>query len=130
MHLPLRSHPVLRKANVRLLTWNFVEPVNPDFHSDYPLSGGEREEEIVLEGLQGEYEITCYQVDREHGNAFRAWLAMGSPQYLTAAQVEQLKQTAEPSVCDHQRLILDGTLRIKHVLPPSGIRFYDIRRVG
>lgn len=118
------------EGNVRLLTWNFVEPVNPDFHSDYPLSGGEREEEIILDGLQGEYEITCYQVDREHGNAFRAWLAMGSPQYLTAAQVEQLKQTAQPSVCDHQRLILDGTLRIKHVLPPSGIRFYDIRRVG
>jgi xylan 1,4-beta-xylosidase len=42
--------------------------------------------------------VTIQRVDKDHGNVLKQYAAMGSPQYPTPAQVEQLnKETSLPA---------------------------------
>ena len=116
-----------KENNIKLLTWNHNEPTRVDYTGEeweVPLK--ERKETIRLSGLSGRRRVRVWRVDRDHGNAWRAWQAMGSPQYLSAAQAEDLKHKAEPVLEKDEVVAADGVLVLSHVLPGLGIRYYEI----
>ena len=50
---------------------------------------------VAIAGLplkKGAAKLTQYRIDDDHGNAYAAWLRMGSPQPPTAAQYAELEQ--------------------------------------
>jgi xylan 1,4-beta-xylosidase len=70
-------------AEVALLLYRFRD-------DPAPTSGGDVA--IVLRHLPaGRWQRRIYRVDAEHGNAFGAWRAMGSPRVPTAAQLDELR---------------------------------------
>ncbi len=65
--------------------------------------------------------VTLERIDDDHANAKAAWLRMGAPEYLSAAEVERLEEasrlTGEPHGWDHQ----ERTLRLAVDLPPHAV---------
>ena len=117
-------------GDLRVLSWNFCEVAQENFNGgDYALHDAEKDEAIRLTPCSGRVRVRAWRVDREHGSALRAWQAMDSPQYLTAAQVEALKAAAEPELCRDEVIDCDGELVLRHVLPPSGMIYYEVEKV-
>jgi xylan 1,4-beta-xylosidase len=120
-----------RDSDWRILLWQFVDPVETDFNGgDYQIPETEVERQIILAGLSGNYQIIGYRVDREAGNAYRAWQDMGSPQYPTAEQLGLLEQAAQARVFYDETLSAGGEIRLEPTLSSSAIVFYDIRRLA
>lgn len=120
-----------RGENLRLLTWNYNEPTQLNLAGgDYILDECEKEETIRVAHLVGRYRLRGWRVDRNHGNAFRAWQDMGSPQYLDDAQVETLKYHAEPVLFDDRVIDASGSTELVHLLPPCGMIYYEFDRIG
>jgi xylan 1,4-beta-xylosidase len=72
-----------------LAAWNIVDP---DQH------GSALTIDLVFHGLPPSAHARLERVDQDHGNVLKAYSAMGSPQYPTPAQVEQLnRETALPA---------------------------------
>ncbi len=117
-------------GDVRFLTWHLVEPTDTNF------AGGEwtfpektQTRHVRLQGLHGRYRVRCLRVDARHGNALRAWQAMGSPQYLSRDQVEALKFAAEPELERDEIRELDGSFDIDIELDGNAVVFCDLERV-
>jgi len=115
------------RGDLRVLSWNFADPLEVDFNGgDYQLGQQEKVETISLSPLNGRYRVRGWRVDRSSGNAYRAWQELGSPRYLTPAQVETLKDLAEPVLFTDYPVECDGTLDLYHTLPPCGVVYYEI----
>lgn len=116
--------------NFRLLTWNFNEPTQVDFNGgDYQLKETEVGESFQLTKLFGRYRVRGYRVDRDVGNSYRSWQAMGSPQYLTQTQTEQLMNVSEPELFFDKELMVTGELDLSHQLSSCAIVYYDIEKI-
>ena len=67
--------------------------------------------------------VTLERIDDDHANAKAAWLRMGAPEYLSAAEVERLegasRLTGEPRAWEHEERTL--TLRLTVDLPPHSV---------
>src|SRR5215216_3849466 len=61
------------------------------------------------------------RVDGAHGNARAVWREMGEPEYLSAAEVERLREASrvlkEPHPCED----VNGTLHLAIALPPQSV---------
>jgi xylan 1,4-beta-xylosidase len=118
-------------GSVRVLSWNFNEPETVDFNgADYRLDEQHRSEALLLKGMDGRYRIKAYRQDREVGNSFRCWQALGEPEYLTHKQIDILKESAEPNLFQDQVVECEGELELTHQLSPCAIVFYDIEKLG
>jgi xylan 1,4-beta-xylosidase len=118
-------------GHLRLLTWNYNEAIQIDLTGgDYQLDESTKEESLRVAPLYGRYRLRGWRVDRENGNAYRAWQAMGSPQYPTAAQVEALRGAAEPVLFDDRVIDCASALELTHSLPPNGMIYYEIDRLS
>jgi xylan 1,4-beta-xylosidase len=69
---------------VSVLLWHYHDDDTPGPVADISLSLG---------NMDGKPLKSCRQqrIDEEHGNPFKAWLAMGSPKAPTAEQIKQLQ---------------------------------------
>ncbi len=74
---------------LQVLLWNWDVP-----GSDLP----EAQVRLVAADAGGPLGATVERVDEHHANPKAAWEEMGSPGYLTAAQVDELKAAAAPQV--------------------------------
>lgn len=116
--------------SLRLLTWNYNEPVQIDINGgEYGLDESEKEESIRVAHLMGRCRVRGWRVDRSNGNAFRAWQDMGMPQYLDDSQVAALKANAEPVLFYDRVVDCAGSLELNHNLPPCGMIYYEIDRM-
>jgi len=61
------------------------------------VGGGGAPKEVVLQlnSLTGHKKATIYRVDADHGSLLKGYAAMGSPTYLTQAQILTLRQAAQ-----------------------------------
>ncbi len=117
-------------GNLRVLSWNFCEVAEENFNGgDYKLHEEEKEETLRLSPLDGRVRVRAWRVDRKHGSVLRAWQAMESPQYPTTAQLQALQAAAEPELCQDEVIDCAGELTLRHVLPPSGMIYYEIEGV-
>jgi xylan 1,4-beta-xylosidase len=77
------------KGSLVIAAWNLVDP---DQH------GAARTMQFEFRGVPASARVSIQRIDKDHGNALKQYAAMGSPQYPTPAQVEQLnRETALPS---------------------------------
>ncbi len=107
---------------VTVLVWNY--------HDD-DLPAPPAEVELTIDGLaDGQSTVTHYRVDGEHGNAYAAWLKMGSPQPPTAAQYKQLERAAELAQLERPKRvrIAGGRLVERFTLPRQGVSLVVITR--
>jgi len=120
-----------KSGDVRLLSWNFNEPLQVDFNgNDYLLDEQNKEENFNLTDMHGHYRIKGYRVDKYVGNSYRSWQAMGSPEYLSKAQVNQLIACSEPDLFIDEEISCNGQLALNHTLTSCAIVFYDIEKVA
>jgi xylan 1,4-beta-xylosidase len=90
------------KGSLVIAAWNLVDP---DQH------GSVRTMQFTFRGLPASNRVTIQQVDKDHGNVLKQYAAMGSPQYPTPVQVEQLNR--ETSLSAPQQLQLkNGELEL------------------
>ena len=68
-------------------------------YRDDDVPGPEAEVHLSLTGLTPglRYEARAWRIDRDHGNAFTAWMAMGSPLNPNKGQIAQLVQASRIS---------------------------------
>jgi xylan 1,4-beta-xylosidase len=116
---------------LRVLSWNYNEAEAVDFSGgDYETDPVAKQETIRVNSMRGRYRVRGWRVDRESGNAYRAWQEMECPEYLTEAQVDILKQAAEPVLFTEQIIECEGAFIFNHILRPSGMVFYDIEKIS
>lgn len=117
-------------GSLRLLTWNLNEPSTVDFSGgDYQFEAVDKTETLHITPLTGRFRVRGWRVDHESGNAYREWQEMGCPKYLTAKQIEQLKEQAEPVLFTDYIADRISMLELSHTLPPNGLIFYDIEKL-
>jgi xylan 1,4-beta-xylosidase len=105
-----------------VLLWNY-----------HDVAGGyedRREVELNLQGLpkvQAGAIVREYTIDETSGNAYTAWLAMGSPQPPDAGQIARLHAAAEIRPIESRLTVApDGTARLKLSLPRQSVKLIEI----
>ena len=77
--------------------------------------------EILLSKSPAPRQSYIQRIDEDHANPRRIWLAMGSPEYLSAQAVEQL-QAATELVKDPQSWSrTEGDIKLRFDLPPDSL---------
>jgi xylan 1,4-beta-xylosidase len=102
-----------RSATV--LVWNY--------HDD-DLPSPPAEVELGIDGLPtGPLTLTHYRVDPQVGNSYTKWLAMGSPQPPSEAQIAELEKASELAVIDGPKQVSGGNGKVttSFTLPRQGV---------
>ena len=79
-----------------------------------------KEMEINIEGLEGNYKITRYQLNRDHGSSYDEWTRMGAPENMTKEEVAYLKGRAYPKM-ETEYLKIRGGHKEKLRIPIHGV---------
>ena len=98
-----------------VLVWNY--------HDD-DVSAPTADIRMTITGLKdGPATVTHYRVDDTHGNAYTAWLRMGSPQQPTTAQYASLERAGRlPALMPGAKVrIKGGRLEQGFFLPRQGV---------
>ena len=101
--------------SVAVLVWNY--------HDD-DLAAPPADVELTIAGLPDRaVRVTHSRVDRDHGNSYEAWKAMGSPQQPTPAQRAQLVRASELRPIEPPRTVRarGGTVTLPFALPRQGV---------
>jgi xylan 1,4-beta-xylosidase len=104
-------------GKLAIAIWNLVDPdaqLRPD-----------REVTLALNGVSPTTVVTIERVDATHGNPLPAYVDMGSPQYPTPAQVEQLNQATALPAPERQK-IKGGKLHL--TLPANALFLVTVQR--
>ena len=83
--------------------WNLVTPGS---------TGEPKTVKLQFKGVRPEARVSVRYVDDEHGNTLGAWQKMGSPQYPTQAQIEELREQSRTVAPDNETLT-DGTITLR-----------------
>jgi xylan 1,4-beta-xylosidase len=113
-----RSQPELANALVTkradgtfaIAVWNYAAPGT---------TGASRQVHLTVDGFTGTPRYHVEILDRDHGSALAAWLAIGSPASPTREQNQQLRHAAAVT----QKL--NGTSSF--MLPSSGLALVEVR---
>jgi xylan 1,4-beta-xylosidase len=101
--------------SVSILVWNYHDDDLPAPPTDV---------ELTIVGLaDGRVTVTRSGVDREHGNSYEKWKAMGSPQQPTPSQYAELEQASKLAelAASSQAPVRSGTLSIPFSIPRQGV---------
>jgi xylan 1,4-beta-xylosidase len=85
---------------------------------------------LAIEGLgaaQGTAQVQHFRVDAEHGNAYAAWLRMGSPQEPSPAQYAELEQGRAMVPGLSSRAMDAGRADVAFTLPRQGVSLLVVR---
>ncbi|HTV54588.1 MAG TPA: glycosyl hydrolase family 39 [Terriglobia bacterium] len=109
-------------GSLAILVWNLTPR---DAHGN-PEKGQPLSLRLVVRGLGSRNKLAITRVDESHGSALPAYREMGSPQYPTSRQVQDLRRAAQlPS--PQTSLVAGGKLtEIPVELPPSGIALLEV----
>ncbi len=86
------------------------------------------EKQIELKGLSGEYKVTRYELNREHGSAFDEWLKLGSPENMTTEEIEYLKMKSYPKITA-EYVEVEKSYNLNVSLPVHGLELVIIDKV-
>jgi xylan 1,4-beta-xylosidase len=123
--------PVLatrRERGVAALVWNLAEVEQPSGipgqHRTRTVKGEARRLKIEFAGARAGQTVRVRYVDMERGSPFPAWRAMGSPQYLSPAQLTQLRQRS--AIAPAVKMRLDQLRRLLLDLPAEGVAMLEL----
>jgi xylan 1,4-beta-xylosidase len=108
-------------GSLRILLWHY--------HDD-DIPGPDAEVTLTIQGLSATRSprARIWRVDQEHGDAFAAWQAMGSPQNPTAPQIQQLTRASQIA-SDPIRGVSrqpNGAVSLEIVVPLHGVALVDL----
>jgi len=99
-------------GSLAVALWNYAAP---------GAQGAARSFELALRGVAAK-SARVWRVDEEHGNALRAWLAMGRPASPTPAQVAQLRKAG--ALTPERLPVSNG--RVKIEVPAHGLALVEL----
>lgn len=117
------------QGDVRLLTWNLPEVIETDLGGgDWNTQGAVRADQFVIKGLRGRYRVRIWTVDNERGNALHAWRTLGAPDYPKAAQLQVMREAAEPVLLRDETLTLEGEFTFAADVAPCALVYCELAR--
>lgn len=63
---------------------------------------GNRAYHLKLDGLRGNYKLTSYRIDREHGSVFDEWIRLGKPASPSEEEIAYLRNKSGPELRTEQ----------------------------
>ncbi len=107
----------LRGGKVVILAWH---------HHDVDVPGPAADVELTITDLPAAADrllLEHFRVDNEHGNAFKAWQQMGSPQAPTPAQRVALERSSDLAPIGSPEWVKPdrGTLKLRFALPRQAV---------
>jgi xylan 1,4-beta-xylosidase len=110
------------KSRITVLLWNYHDVA--DGYDD------RRYVQLMLTGLPAtanRARATEYSIDETSGNAYTAWLAMGSPQSPTAGQVARLHAASRMRAIGHDlKWTSAGKAELQVALPRQSVKLVEI----
>jgi xylan 1,4-beta-xylosidase len=104
-----------RDGTLVVAAWNLAPPGT---------AGADKDVKLTFRGT-GLSQAMVTRLDPEHGDAHKAYLAMGSPRYPTETQIRQLRSAAELSAPEVHEL-KNGSVAIK--IPAHGLALLELKR--
>ncbi len=83
---------------------------------------------INLTGLEGDYKVTRYQLNRKNGSAYDKWIQMGAIEEMTAEEINYLKNDSHPKLF-RENITITGEYYTDILLPVHGIELLEIKKV-
>ena len=78
--------------------------------------------ELTVQGMAGtDVPVQIYRIDREHANAYRAWLARGRPKTPTGAQMAEIAAQAQLVPESSTAAVENHAARIALAMPPNAM---------
>jgi xylan 1,4-beta-xylosidase len=110
------------ERSITVMVWNYHddEVPGPDARIALRFAGVSARERRLL--------LRHYRVDRDHSNAYAAWLAMGSPQNPTQDQLAQLKAAGQLQLLESPRWIenRNESAEVDFTLPRQSISLLEL----
>ncbi len=126
----IASGPVLASRTERglaALIWNLAEVQQPSGlpggSSIRKVTGSAKMFDVAIRGGKPGQPVKVSYVDQERGSPLPAWRKLGSPQYPTRDQVDQIRRSAELPAPETHRLGRAGTLTL--ALPAEGVALIE-----
>jgi xylan 1,4-beta-xylosidase len=104
-------------GSLAIAVWNYAPPGN---------GGAPKQVTLSFHGLAGARDAHIQIVDRSHGNAFAAWVAMGKPDFPSREQQERLRRAAEMKPPEARKLTAGDPTRLTLSLEPQGLALIEI----
>ena len=125
-------------GSLAVLVWNLISrdpAINPE-RVNYlsnegaclMLDGPRRTFHFKFQGLNGRKSARVTYVDDKRGCAVPAWRAMGSPQYPTREQIQQLRAAGELQPAEVVPMRQGNPAELTLELPPEGIALLEFDR--
>jgi xylan 1,4-beta-xylosidase len=116
-------------GSVALAVWNLAEVMQPGgipgAAFERKVTGGEPKQFLLtLKGARSGQSVKVSYVDQARGSPFPEWRKLGSPQYLTMAQIETIRKSAELAAPETLKLGKDGELILS--LPPECLALIEV----
>jgi xylan 1,4-beta-xylosidase len=92
--------------------------------AQFVAEGAPREFKLQLQGERKHAPVKISRVDSEHGSILRAYRGMGSPEYPTVSQLEQLKQAGQLPEPETAHLSAQGEIAV--AIPPNGVALLEL----
>lgn len=86
-----------------------------------------KEIELCINGLQGNYKMTRYKLDRENGSVFDKWIELGAPENMNKEEISYLKGKAQPKI-ETGELKLQGEYRDRMNIPVHGVELIVLEK--
>lgn len=86
-----------------------------------------KEIELCIKGLQGNYKMTRYKLDRENGSVFDKWIELGAPENMNKEEISYLKGKAQPKI-ETGELKLQGEYRDRMNIPVHGVELIVLEK--
>ena len=105
--------------------WNYAEPYGAGPKYSPPVFTRDKTRKFSLRVLHGDpsARVTAWRVDQDHGNALRAYDAIGRPAFPTRAQITALQNAGQMAPPDHCRM-RKSTLQV--TVPPQGLMLLEV----
>jgi xylan 1,4-beta-xylosidase len=82
---------------------------------------------LNVDGLDDEYQMYHYRIDREHSNAYTEWVRQGEPDYPTGAQYDAIKKRDGLELLEAPHIIcISQVKKLEFPLPVHGISFIEL----
>lgn len=82
---------------------------------------------IDIEGLSGNYKISRYKLNRDHGSSYDQWTRMGAPENMTREEVDYLKGKSYPKM-DVENITIHGVHKETLKIPVHGVELITIEK--
>ncbi len=104
-------------GSLAIAVWNYAPP---------SVGGIPKLITLLLSGFTGPSEARIQVVDRNHGSALDAWLAMGKPDFPSRAQQDALRKAAQLTPPEVRSLASDSAASLTLTLEPQGLALVEI----